>query len=112
MMFEFQNFQHCVMASSIVLIIQFLRDELFPLFLHIPFVIWFQVLFDEFGCLKKYNNTLEIIKDFYKIRHQKYIERKNFLTGMLEAEASRLENQARFILEKIEGKIIIGQCLS
>ena len=70
-----------------------------------------KVLFDEFGCLKKYNNTLEILKDFYKIRHKKYIERKNFLAGMLEAEASRLENQARFILEKIEGKIVIGKSL-
>ena len=31
------------------------------------------------------------------------------MVGMLQAEADRLENQARFILEKIEGKIVIGK---
>jgi len=65
------------------------------------------VLFDEFGCLKKYETTDEIFQIFYDIRLKKYHERKAFLLGMLEAECSKLENQARFILEKIEGKIII-----
>ena len=67
------------------------------------------MLFDQYGCLKKYNNTLEILQEFYGIRLRKYQERKDFLVGMLQAEASRLENQARFIMEKIEGKIVIGK---
>ena len=41
----------------------------------------------------------------------KYNERKKFLLGMLEAECSKLENQARFILEKIEGKVVIGKLI-
>ena len=49
------------------------------------------------------------MRDFYAIRLRKYVERKEFMVGMLQAEASRLENQARFILEKIEGKIVIGK---
>lgn len=65
------------------------------------------VLFDQFGCLRKYSNTVEILREFYAIRLKKYQERKEFMVGMLQAEADRLENQARFILEKIEGKIVI-----
>jgi len=38
-----------------------------------------------------------------------YSARKQYLDGMLEAEARKLSNQARFILEKIEGKIVIGK---
>lgn len=38
-----------------------------------------------------------------------YDKRKQFLDGMLDAEARKLSNQARFILEKIEGKIVIGK---
>ena len=34
-----------------------------------------------------------------------YHERKEWLEGQLEAESSRLNNQARFIMEKIEGKV-------
>lgn len=58
--------------------------------------------------MKKYQDAIQIIKEFYDIRLKKYNDRKEFMKGMLEAEASRLENQARFILEKIEGKIVIG----
>ncbi|XP_065661520.1 DNA topoisomerase 2-alpha isoform X4 [Hydra vulgaris] len=65
------------------------------------------VLFDEFGCIKKYESPTEIMKAFFNVRMAKYNERKKFILGMLEAECSKLENQARFILEKIEGKIII-----
>ncbi len=69
------------------------------------------MLFDEAGALKKYENVDAILKDFYEIRLKKYYERKDYLKGKLEAEASKLENQARFILEKIEGQISIGKCL-
>ncbi|XP_077974403.1 DNA topoisomerase 2-alpha-like isoform X4 [Styela clava] len=65
------------------------------------------VMFDEFGCLKKYNTTLDILKDFYKIRLKKYHDRKEFLMGLLTAEAKKLSNQARFIVEKIDGVISI-----
>ena len=68
----------------------------------------FQVLFDEFGVIRKYESVYDIIKVYQKVRLQKYQERRVFLLGMLEAECSKLENQARFILEKIEGKVVIG----
>ncbi|XP_076821820.1 DNA topoisomerase 2-alpha-like [Clavelina lepadiformis] len=65
------------------------------------------VLFDEFGCLRKFNNTTEILKEFFQLRMKLYVKRKDYLMGLLTAESKKLSNQARFILEKIEGKISI-----
>ncbi|XP_069809901.1 DNA topoisomerase 2-alpha [Dendropsophus ebraccatus] len=65
------------------------------------------VLFDHTGCLKKYETTMDILREFFELRLRYYALRKDWLLGMLTAEASKLTNQARFILEKIEGKIVI-----
>ncbi|XP_029428608.1 DNA topoisomerase 2-alpha [Rhinatrema bivittatum] len=65
------------------------------------------VLFDHMGCLKKYESVQDILKEFFDLRLRYYSLRKDWLVGMLTAESTKLNNQARFILEKIEGKIII-----
>jgi len=65
------------------------------------------VLFDKNGCMKKYNDACEILKDFYELRFDFYGRRKQYLEGMLEAEALKLSNQARFILEKCDGSLVI-----
>ncbi|KHN73174.1 putative DNA topoisomerase 2, partial [Toxocara canis] len=65
------------------------------------------VLFDAAGCLRKFRNVEEICREFYETRKTKYIERKAFQEGMLRAQSQRLSNQARFILAKIKGEIII-----
>lgn len=65
------------------------------------------VLFDHVGFLKKYESAEEILREFFELRLHYYSLRKDWLTGMLGAEAAKLNNQARFILEKIEGKIVI-----
>ncbi|KAG8455002.1 hypothetical protein GDO86_001284 [Hymenochirus boettgeri] len=65
------------------------------------------VLFDHMGCLKKYETVQDILKEFFDLRLQYYSLRKEWLIGMLGAEAARLNNQARFILEKIQGKMSI-----
>lgn len=36
-----------------------------------------------------------------------YEKRQVYLIGLLQAEADRLSNQARFILEKVDGKIVL-----
>lgn len=36
-----------------------------------------------------------------------YVERKRWQEGMLRAQSAKLSEQARFILMKIEGKIVI-----
>nr|UQT18118.1 DNA topoisomerase II beta [Andrias davidianus] len=65
------------------------------------------VLFDHMGCLKKYETVQDILKEFFDLRLQYYTLRKDWLMGMMGAEAAKLSNQARFILEKIQGKITI-----
>lgn len=70
-----------------------------------------QVVFDHVGSLKKYDSVLDILRDFFELRMKYYHLRKDWLTGMLEAESSKLSNQARFILEKIQGTLVIGKQL-
>lgn len=61
------------------------------------------------GCLKRYESVQDILKEFFELRLHYYKLRKDWLVGSLGAEAAKLSNQARFVLEKIEGKIAIGQ---
>ncbi|OXB63678.1 hypothetical protein ASZ78_008993 [Callipepla squamata] len=65
------------------------------------------VLFDHVGFLKKYESPQDILKEFFDLRLRYYGLRKEWLIGMLGAESAKLSNQARFILEKIDGKIVI-----
>ena len=65
------------------------------------------VLFDKNGCLKRYEDAAEILKEFYELRLNFYDKRKKYLEGMLEAEALRLSNQARFILEKCDNTLVV-----
>ncbi|XP_076865882.1 DNA topoisomerase 2-beta isoform X2 [Brachyhypopomus gauderio] len=65
------------------------------------------VLFDHMGCLKRYESVQEILKEFFELRLHYYKLRKDWMLGSLGAESAKLSNQARFVLEKIEGKISI-----
>ncbi|KAL8576595.1 DNA topoisomerase 2-alpha [Nucella lapillus] len=65
------------------------------------------VLFDSRGCIKKYNRVEDILQEFFDVRLDFYQRRKHYLEGMLGAESCKLDNIARFILEKIEGKVVI-----
>lgn len=68
-----------------------------------------QVLFDHMGCLKRYDSVQDILREFFELRLHYYKLRKDWLIGSLGAEAAKLSNQARFVLEKIDGKISIGE---
>lgn len=63
--------------------------------------------FDELGCLKKYDTVTDILKEFYAVRLKMYAKRKSYLEGSLQAEAEKLSNQARFIMEKCNGSLVI-----
>lgn len=65
------------------------------------------VLFDSKGVLTTFRTPEEILKDFYATRLEGYKKRKAYMMGLLSAEAKKLENQARFILEKIDNLIKI-----
>lgn len=66
-----------------------------------------QCAFDENQCLNKYDSVMQILKGFYKLRLETYHKRKDYLEGVLQAEAAKLSNQARFILEKCDGTLVI-----
>ena len=65
------------------------------------------VLFDHNGCIKKYETPEEILEEFFPVRLEHYVKRKAYYEGKLEAEALKLENMARFIMEKNDHKIRI-----
>ena len=65
------------------------------------------VLFDSFGCLRRFETPEEIMKEFYDLRLKMYDKRKKYMEGHLGAEACKLSNQARFILEKCDGTLKI-----
>ncbi|XP_041986182.1 DNA topoisomerase 2 [Aricia agestis] len=63
--------------------------------------------FDNNNCLKKYEKVEEILREFYNVRLQYYNKRKQFLEGQLQAEADKLTNQARFIVEKCDKGLVV-----
>ncbi|XP_066992213.2 DNA topoisomerase 2 isoform X2 [Anabrus simplex] len=63
--------------------------------------------FDENGCMRRFDNVNQILKDFYRVRLEFYGKRKAYLEGMLQAESKKLSNQARFILEKCNGTLTV-----
>ncbi|XP_047738579.1 DNA topoisomerase 2-alpha isoform X2 [Hyalella azteca] len=65
------------------------------------------VLFDANGVLKRYNSVMDVLQEFYELRLKFYEKRKLYMVGMLKAEANKLSNQARFIKEKCEGKLVV-----
>lgn len=65
------------------------------------------VLFDHNGVLRRYDSVEEILREFFDLRLQYYTKRKAYLVGMLEAETCKLSNQARFIMEKCDGTLVI-----
>ena len=66
------------------------------------------VLYDANGKLKKYKSTLEIIDDYYEVRFKYYGLRKTNMLNNLEKELLVLNAKIRFIMEFIEGKIVIS----
>lgn len=69
------------------------------------------MLFDAASCIKRYTNVDEILREFYELRLKFYVKRKDYMEGMLLAESLKLANQARFICEKIDGRIAIGNAM-
>ncbi|XP_044258662.1 DNA topoisomerase 2 [Tribolium madens] len=64
-------------------------------------------VFDELGCIRRYDSVNDLLKDYFKIRLSMYQKRKDYLEGMLKAEASKLSNQARFIMEKCDRTLVV-----
>uniref|UniRef100_A0A1I8HWP8 DNA topoisomerase 2 n=1 Tax=Macrostomum lignano TaxID=282301 RepID=A0A1I8HWP8_9PLAT len=67
----------------------------------------FMILFDQNDCIKRYNNVEEILREFFSLRLDWYEKRKLYLLGKLAADSLKLDNQARFIVDKIEKRLVI-----
>ena len=65
------------------------------------------VLFDHHGILRRYKTPEEICEEFFVVRLQMYVKRKEFMVGSLQSQCSKLDNVARFIKEKIENVISV-----
>ncbi len=63
------------------------------------------VMFDSKGCLRRYETPIEILKEFFLVRLAYYVKRKAYMVDMLGAESCKLDNVARFIVEKIRGEL-------
>lgn len=63
------------------------------------------VLFNEKGCIKKYDTVDEIIDSFCVIRLDYYAKRKKYLLKQLENEIKFLGNKRRFLEEVMNGVI-------
>lgn len=66
-------------------------------------------LFNENLILTKYQNANDILLDFYDLRLEYYIKRKNYLTKKLKDELVILQAKARFIKEYIDGSLQINK---
>lgn len=64
-------------------------------------------VFDKNNCLRRFPTPNDILHEFYELRLEYYVRRKDYLVGQLTAQADRLSDQARFILEKCEKKLVI-----
>ncbi|KAL2478354.1 DNA topoisomerase 2 [Forsythia ovata] len=65
-------------------------------------------LFDSKGVIKKYDTPEKILEDFFSIRFEFYEKRKKALMDNLERELLILENKVRFIMDVVEGKIVVS----
>ncbi|XP_053606331.1 DNA topoisomerase 2 isoform X2 [Plodia interpunctella] len=63
--------------------------------------------FDHLNCLNKYEKVEGILRSFFDLRLKYYARRKAWLEGQLQAEADKLSNQARFILDKCDRGLVV-----
>lgn len=58
--------------------------------------IWkFQILFDEKNVLRKYNSAVDIFQEFFEVRRQKYMERREYELKAMDAKLKFTENQVK-----------------
>ncbi len=63
------------------------------------------VMFDHHNRIKKYPNVISILEEYYELRIQYYIHRKNYLLTNMRRDLEILSNKARFIKMVVEEEI-------
>jgi DNA topoisomerase II len=64
-------------------------------------------LYSNVGAIKKYDNTSDIVREWCKVRIQMYDKRKKHQIKILEKDFKVLSAKIRFIIDVIEGRIVI-----
>ncbi|KAK4143350.1 DNA topoisomerase [Dichotomopilus funicola] len=67
------------------------------------------VAFNTRGQIQKYENTEQIMEEFYNYRLKMYSARKKHWLGVYHADYRKLKNQYRFILEIVEEKLVVNR---
>ncbi|KAE8162993.1 DNA topoisomerase [Aspergillus tamarii] len=67
------------------------------------------VAFDPEGRITKYAAVDDILKEFYTYRLKFYEKRKQYQLSQLQKELDKLSNQARFVQEIIDGKLVVSK---
>ncbi|KAJ8071376.1 hypothetical protein OCU04_001702 [Sclerotinia nivalis] len=67
------------------------------------------VAFDHRGQIRKYEKVEDILEEFYEQRFKMYTVRKAHWVNKLNVEFRKLTNQARFVTEIIENKLVVSK---
>ncbi|CCU80602.1 serine/threonine protein kinase domain protein [Blumeria hordei DH14] len=67
------------------------------------------VAFDTRGQIRKYEKVEDILEEYYVYRLAMYTKRKAYWLEKINTEYTKLRNQARFVLEIIDNKLIISK---
>lgn len=65
-------------------------------------------LYGTNGAVKKYKDTMEVLKEWASVRIEKYLERKNHQLKTMEHEHKILSAKVRFIMDIIEGYVVVN----
>jgi DNA topoisomerase-2 len=66
------------------------------------------MMFDMNGMIRKFENPLEIMQQFYDVRVEYYGKRKVYLMNTLTESWEKLDNKVRFILRVITGELVVS----
>lgn len=81
----------------------------FPLKLSTSLSTSNMVCFDAEGKIKKYNSSLDIIKDFYFVRLKYYAAQKECRLRNIREDLNKLENKVRFIRDVTTDRLIVNK---
>lgn len=65
-------------------------------------------LFDKNGVITKYTNVSEILKEFYDVRLEYYVKRKEHKLNQYEKELLNIDSRIKFIMSIIDGKLKVA----
>ncbi|KAI1381795.1 type II DNA topoisomerase [Hypoxylon crocopeplum] len=67
------------------------------------------VAFDTRGMIRRYEKVEDILEEFYNYRMEMYTKRKSHWIGVYDADFRKYKNQARFIREIMDGKLVVSR---